>query len=111
MSKTRKLAMLVLALEGGKRSGLRVMWAGRLDRFEAGGEGPGGNQPLSLHGGGPVPGSTDHGGDCQGMFILECSLPRISMTLKKWVHDPMILGNDPSLKGHGEVEICLQPND
>ena len=30
-------------------------------------------------------------------------LPRVSMPLKKWVHDPIILGNDqPFLKGHGD---------
>ena len=31
-------------------------------------------------------------------FFLETSarhLPRASMTLKKWVHEPLILGNDP----------------
>ena len=37
--------------------------------------------------------------------VAFCSrlIPRVSMTLKKWVHDPLILGNDqPFLKGHGD---------
>ena len=31
------------------------------------------------------------------------------MTLKKWVHDPLILGNDPFLfKGHGDSRYLFE---
>ena len=32
---------------------------------------------------------------------VEALLPRLSMTLKKWGHDPFLLGNDPIFKAVG----------
>ena len=36
-------------------------------------------------------------------FLL--SLPRVSMTFKKWVHDPLILGNEPIFLGSWRLQV------
>ena len=40
------------------------------------------------------------------LFMASC-LPGVSMTLKKWGHDPLILGDDPIFEGSWRLQVVF----